>query len=71
MKRKVLVTLCLCMIGLAGTVTGCGSKKEETPVVEEEKKEPELKAIGQEDKEAFKVEVRMQLEKILKALRLS
>jgi hypothetical protein len=26
------------MIGLAGTVTGCGSKKEETPVVEEEKK---------------------------------
>ena len=53
MKRKVLVTLCLCMIGLAGTVTGCGSKKEETPVVEEEKKEPELKAIGQEDKEAF------------------
>ena len=40
MKRKVLVTLCLCMIGLAGTVTGCGSKKEETPVVEEEKKEP-------------------------------
>lgn len=58
MKRKVLVTLCLCMIGLAGTVTGCGSKKEETPVVEEEKKEPELKAIGQEDKEAFKVEVK-------------
>jgi len=56
MKRKVLVTLCLCMIGLAGTVTGCGSKKEETPVVEEEKKE--LKAIGQEDKEAFKVEVK-------------
>ena len=49
MKRKVLVTLCLCMIGLAGTVTGCGSKKEETPVVEEEKKEPELKAFGQED----------------------
>ena len=46
------------MIGLAGTVTGCGSKKEETPVVEEEKKEPELKAIGQEDKEAFKVEVK-------------
>lgn len=33
-------------------------KKEETPVVEEEKKEPELKAIGQEDKEAFKVEVK-------------
>ena len=58
MKRKVRVTLCLCMIGLAGTVTGCGSKKEETPVVEEEKKEPELKAIGQEDKEAFKVEVK-------------
>ena len=58
MKRKVLVTFCLCMIGLAGTVTGCGSKKEETPVVEEEKKEPELKAIGQEDKEAFKVEVK-------------
>ena len=58
MKRKVLVTLCLCMIGLAGTVTGCGSKKEETPVVEEEKKEPELKATGQEDKEAFKVEVK-------------
>ena len=58
MKRKVLVTLCLCMIGLAGTVTGCGSKKEETPVVEEEKKEPELKAVGQEDKEAFKVEVK-------------
>ena len=58
MKRKVLVTLCLCMIGLAGTVTGCGSKKEETPVVEEEKKEPELKAIAQEDKEAFKVEVK-------------
>ena len=58
MKRKVLVTLCLCMIGLAGTVTGCGSKKEETPVVEEEKKETELKAIGQEDKEAFKVEVK-------------
>ena len=58
MKRKVLVTLCLCMIGLAGTVTGCGSKKEETRVVEEEKKEPELKAIGQEDKEAFKVEVK-------------
>ena len=58
MKRKVLVTLCLCMIGLAGTVTGCGSKKEETPVVEEEKKEPELKAIGQEDKEAFKEEVK-------------
>ena len=58
MKRKVLVTLCLCMIGLAGTVRGCGSKKEETPVVEEEKKEPELKAIGQEDKEAFKVEVK-------------
>ena len=58
MKRKVLVTLCLCMIGLAGTVTGCGSKKEETPVVEEETKEPELKAIGQEDKEAFKVEVK-------------
>ena len=58
MKRKVLVTLCLCMIGLAGTVTGCGSKKEETPVVEEEKKEPELKAIGQEDKEAFNVEVK-------------
>ena len=58
MKRKVLVTICLCMIGLAGTVTGCGSKKEETPVVEEEKKEPELKAIGQEDKEAFKVEVK-------------
>ena len=58
MKRKVLFTLCLCMIGLAGTVTGCGSKKEETPVVEEEKKEPELKAIGQEDKEAFKVEVK-------------
>ena len=26
MKRKVLVTLCLCMIGLAGSVTGCGSK---------------------------------------------
>ena len=58
MKRKVLVTLCLCMIGLAGTVTGCGSEKEETPVVEEEKKEPELKVIGQEDKEAFKVEVK-------------
>ena len=58
MKRKVLVILCLCMIGLAGTVTGCGSEKEETPVVEEEKKEPELKAIGQEDKEAFKVEVK-------------
>ena len=58
MKRKVLVTLCLCMIGLAGMVTGCGSQKEETPVVEEEKKEPELKTIGQEDKEAFKVEVK-------------
>ena len=58
MKRKVLVTLCLCMIGLAGMVTGCGSEKEETPVVEEEKKEPELKTIGQEDKEAFKVEVK-------------
>ena len=58
MKRKVLVTLCLCMIGLAGMVTGCGSQKEETPAVEEEKKEPELKTIGQEDKEAFKVEVK-------------
>ena len=47
-------------------------KKEETPVVEEEKKEPELKAIGQEDKEAFKVEVKeCNWKKILKALRLS
>ena len=68
MKRKVLVTLCLCMIGLAGTVTGCGSKKEETPVVEEEKKEPELKAIGQEDKEAFKVEVKNATRKNIKGV---
>ena len=68
MKRKVLVTLCLCMIGLAGTVTGCGSKKEETPVVEEEKKEPELKAIGQEDKEAFKVEVKNATGKNIKGI---
>ena len=58
MKRKVFVTLWLWIFGLAGSVTGCGSKKEETPVVEDEKKEPELIAIGQEDKEAFKVEVK-------------
>ena len=37
MKRKVL-SYSLLMHDLAGTVTGCGSKKEETPVVEEKKK---------------------------------
>ena len=43
-------------IALAGAMcmsllAGCGDKKEETPVVEE--KEPELKTIGKEDKEAL------------------
>lgn len=56
MKRKVLIALCLCMVGAAGMTTGCGSKKEETPVVEE--KEPELKVIGQQEKDAFQVELK-------------
>lgn len=43
MKRKVLIALCFCMIGVAGMTSGCGDKKEETPVVEE--KEPELKTL--------------------------
>ncbi len=39
MKRKVLVTLCLCMIGLLERLQDAEvKKKEETPVVEEEKK---------------------------------
>ena len=31
MKRKVLIALCVCMIGVAGMTSGCGDKKEETP----------------------------------------
>lgn len=56
MKRKVLIALCLCMVGAAGMTTGCGSKKEETAVVEE--KEPELKVIGQQEEDAFQVELK-------------
>ena len=66
MKRKVFIALCLCMIGAAGMTTGCGSKKEETPVVEE--KEPELKVIGQEEKDAFKVEVKNATGKNIKGI---
>ena len=66
MKRKVLIALCVCMIGVAGMTSGCGDKKEETPVVEE--KEPELKTIGQEDKEAFKVEIKNATGKNIKGI---
>ena len=66
MKRKVLIALCFCMIGVAGMTSGCGDKKEETPVVEE--KEPELKTIGQEDKEAFKVEIKNATGKNIKGI---
>lgn len=66
MKRKVLIALCVCMIGLAGMTSGCGDKKEETPVVEE--KEPELKTIGKEDKEAFKVEIKNATGKTIKGI---
>ena len=54
------------MIGVAGMTSGCGDKKEETPVVEE--KEPELKTIGQEDKEAFKVEIKNATGKNIKGI---
>ena len=66
MKRKVLIALCVCMIGVAGMTSGCGDKKEETPVVEE--KEPELKTIGKEDKEAFKVEIKNATGKTIKGI---
>ena len=66
MKRKVLIALCFCMIGVAGMTSGCGDKKEETPVVEE--KESELKTIGQEDKEAFKVEIKNATGKNIKGI---
>ena len=66
MKRKVLIALCFCMIGVAGMTSGCGDKKEETPVVEE--KEPELKTIGKEDKEAFKVEIKNATGKTIKGI---
>ena len=66
MKRKVLIALCVCMVGVAGMTSGCGDKKEETPVVEE--KEPELKTIGQEDKEAFKVEIKNATGKNIKGI---
>ena len=66
MKRKVLIELCVCMIGVAGMTSGCGDKKEETPVVEE--KEPELKTIGKEDKEAFKVEIKNATGKTIKGI---
>ena len=66
MKRKVLIALCVCMIGVAGMTSGCGDKKEETPVVEE--KEPELKTIGKEDKEAFKEEIKNATGKTIKGI---
>lgn len=66
MKRKVLIALCVCMIGVAGMTSGCGDKKEETPVVEE--KELELKTIGKEDKEAFKVEIKNATGKTIKGI---
>ena len=66
MKRKVLIALCVCMIGVAGMTSGCGDKKEETPVVEE--KEPELKTIGKEEKEAFKVEIKNATGKTIKGI---
>ena len=66
MKRKVLIALCVCMIGVTGMTSGCGDKKEETPVVEE--KEPELKTIGKEDKEAFKVEIKNATGKTIKGI---
>ena len=66
MKRKVLIALCVCMIGVAGMTSGCGDKKEEIPVVEE--KEPELKTIGKEDKEAFKVEIKNATGKTIKGI---
>ena len=66
MKRKVLIALCVCMIGVAGMTSGCGDKKEETLVVEE--KEPELKTIGKEDKEAFKVEIKNATGKTIKGI---
>lgn len=66
MKRKVLIALCLCIIGVGSATTGCGDKKAETPVVEE--KEPELKIIGQDDKDAFKVEIKNATGKNIKGI---
>ena len=58
-----LISFCL---GNTGMTSGCGDKKEETPVVEE--KEPELKTIGKEDKEAFKVEIKNATGKTIKGI---
>lgn len=64
MKRRLLLALCVCMIGAMGTVTGCssqsGGEEDTAPSVEDtaEKEEEELKTIGTEDAEAFQVELK-------------
>ncbi len=57
MKKKLLLWACLCMMGVMVLTTGCSDKKEETTKTTEEK-EPELKTIGTESEDAFKVELK-------------
>lgn len=57
MKKKLLLLACLCMMGVMVLTTGCSDKKEETTKTTEEK-EPELKTIGTESEDAFKVELK-------------
>ena len=69
MKRRLLLALCVCMIGAMGTVTGCSSQsggEEDTAASVEdtaEKEEEELKTIGTEDADAFQVELKNSTEK--------
>lgn len=59
MKKKLLLAMLVGMLGVAGLVTGCsGGKTEDKKTETAEEKEPELKVIGTESKDAFKVELK-------------
>ena len=58
MKKKLLLAACLCMIGIMGLATGCSDKETEEKAASTEKKEEELKVIGTESEDAFKVELK-------------